>query len=184
MPTRPPVPIRPVFHDRGRKSRLCGRYLPRSWIRCACEDLIKRPGDAAEVERVHEQARVLALPARPGPHEPAQLPLRAAALLRGLSLEHTERPELALRLDHTLDRVGTEGADQLVLQVGDADEEAARLHARAGQARAEPSPFESPPEVAFLRDVTQAGQPDVEPVGAEPVDKALDVGRAAHRGDR
>ena len=45
-------------------------------------------------------------------------------------------------------------------------------------------PFQSPPEVAFLRDIAQAGQPDVEPVRAEPVDKALDVGRAAHRGDR
>src|SRR3984885_14837675 len=131
------------------------------------KDPIKGPGDAAEVERVHEQARVQALPARPGPHEPAQLPLRAAALLRGLPLEHAERPELALRLDDTLDRVGAEGADQLVLQVGDADEEAERLHVRPGQARAEPGPFESPPEVAFLRDVAQAGQPDVEPGRAE-----------------
>src|SRR5580693_1144877 len=148
------------------------------------EDLVEGPGNAAEVERVHEQARVQALAARPGPHEPAQLPLRAAALLRGLSLEHAERPDLALRLDDTLDRVGAEGADQLVLQVGDADEEAERLHAGAGQARAKPSPFESPPEVAFLRDVAQAGQPDVEPMRAKPANKALDVGRAAHRGDR
>src|ERR1700728_3630788 len=148
------------------------------------KDLIKGPGDAAEVERVHEQPRVQALPARPGPHEPAQLLPPTAALLRGLSLEHAERPELALCLDDTLDRVGAQGADQLVLQVGDADEEAERLHAGAGQTRAETSPFQSPPEVAFLRDIAQAGQPDAEPVRAEPVDKALDVGGAAHRGDR
>src|SRR5712692_5924094 len=54
------------------------------------EYAVKRPGNPGEIKRAHEQARVLALPAGPGPHEPVELPLGALPLLGGLLLEDAE----------------------------------------------------------------------------------------------
>ena len=89
--------------------------------------------------------------------------LGASSLLRRLLLEGAERSELTLRVDDLLHRGGTEGADQLVLQVGDAHVEAERFHVGAGQVGAEAGPLEPAPEVALLGGVAQPRQPDVEP---------------------
>src|SRR5216683_1458411 len=43
---------------------------------------------------------------------------RGAAALGGLLLQAAQRPQLALSLDHVLDRFETDGANQLVLEVG------------------------------------------------------------------
>lgn len=72
-----------------------------------------------------------------------------------------------MSLNDFFDRGGAQGADQLVLQVGGAHVEAERCHIVTGQAGAETGPLESAPEVAFLGGVTQASEPDVEPVRAE-----------------
>jgi hypothetical protein len=64
------------------------------------------------------------LPAGAGAHEPPQLLRGGPVLLRGLLLEGAERPELSLRRHHLLHRGDAQDADQLVLEVGDADEEA------------------------------------------------------------
>jgi hypothetical protein len=74
------------------------------------EHAIKRPRDPGEIKGAREQARVLALAPRPGPHEPVQLPLGTLPLLRGLPLEDAERADLALSLDDLLDPAGAEGA--------------------------------------------------------------------------
>jgi hypothetical protein len=95
-----------------------------------------------------------------------------------LPLERAERAELSLGIDDALDGVGAEGADQLVLQVGDAHEEPERL-----QVGAEPGAFEGPPEVGFLAGVAQAGQPEVAAEGAVSGDVRPDVRGAAHRHD-
>lgn len=54
------------------------------------EYAVKRPGNPGEIKRAHEQARVPALPAGSGPHEPVQLPVRALLTLGGLLLEDAE----------------------------------------------------------------------------------------------
>ena len=131
------------------------------------EYAVERPGDPGEIEGAHEQARVLALAAGPGSHEPVKLPLGGCAPAAPLPLEDAERPDITLSPDDVLDRGGAEGADRLVPQVGGAHVEAECLHTGAGQARAEARPPESALEGAFLVGVTQAGQPDVDPVRAE-----------------
>jgi hypothetical protein len=116
------------------------------------------------------------LPAGAGAHEPPQL-LRAGPVpLRGLLLEGAERPELSLRRYHLLHRGDAQRTDQLVLEVGDADEEAG-----PGEVRTQASPLQAAPEIALLRRVAQAGHRDVEPVRAEPVEETSDVRGTAHR---
>src|ERR1700750_3227083 len=109
------------------------------------------------------------LPAGAGAHEAVQLLVAGSVTVGGLPGEGQERPALALGLDQDLDPAGAERADQLVLQVRDADEVR-----RFGSVQAAS-------EIALLPLVAQAGQPDAEPARAEQVHEAPDVGRAAHR---
>ena len=62
-----------------------------------------------------------------------------------------------LALCNAFDRVGAESADQLVLQVGLAHEEAEGLHVGAREVAAEARLLERAPVVALLRRVAQAG---------------------------
>src|SRR5438034_11694602 len=72
-----------------------------------------RPRHPFQVERVDEQARIADLPAPAAAHEPPQLLLHRPALPRGLLLKRPERAQIALGLDHSLDRGGAVRADQL-----------------------------------------------------------------------
>jgi hypothetical protein len=137
----------------------------------------------SQVERLDEHAPVVDLPAGAGAEEAPKLRLGGASRLRGLPLERPERAQLAQLLDDAFDRVGPEGADQLVLQVLDADEEAERLHPGAGEAVAESRPLEGAPEAALLPLVAEAGQPEVAPTGPEPVEEAADVPGSPDRDD-
>src|SRR5207302_4267486 len=74
-------------------------------------------------------------------------------------------------------------ADQLVFRIRDADKEADPFHAGASRFGAEARALESALEIAFLGEVTQARQPDAEPVRAVPLDEGGDVRRAPHRHD-
>ena len=96
---------------------------------------------------------------------------------RRLLLEGAERSKLTLGVDQLLHGCGAERADQLVLQVGDADVEAEPFHIGASELAAEADSLKSALEVPLLRDVTEAGQPDVEPLWAEPVDEASNRAR-------
>jgi len=75
---------------------------------------------------------------------------------------------LALGLDQLLDPAGAERADQLVLQVRDADEVRA-------------SPVQAAAEIALFALVTQTGEADAVSGRAEQVREVRDVGGAAHR---
>jgi hypothetical protein len=87
--------------------------------------------------------------------------------LRGLLAKGTERPELALSLDQLLHRGGTERADQLVFQVGDADVEAESLQVGAIGAGVKACSGQTAPEIALLPLVAQARQRDAEAPRAE-----------------
>ncbi|MDQ1455999.1 MAG: hypothetical protein QOH28_1619 [Actinomycetota bacterium] len=81
---------------------------------------IKGPRHSREIQRVDEQAGVMDLPAAAGAHETPKLLLIRPSLVRSLLLEGAERSKLTLSGDDLFHGGGTEGADQLVLQVRDA----------------------------------------------------------------
>jgi hypothetical protein len=87
------------------------------------------------------------------------------------------------RAEHILDRSGAEGADQLVLEVRDAHEEAQPFKIRARQARSKAGPLQGPLEVALLCHVTEACDLEVEAPRAVPIEVAADGLRTADRKD-
>jgi hypothetical protein len=141
---------------------------------------IERPGHAGELQRIDQQARVSDLSAAVGADEAPQLLLAAASLPRRLLLEGAERSKLPLGLDDLFHRRETKAADQLVLQVGDADVEAECFHGDATEVSAEAGPLQTAPEVALLTGVTQARQSEVQAAGTEPLQEASDVPGTAH----
>ncbi len=100
-----------------------------------------------------------------------------------LALEGAIGVELALCLDDSLHGVGTEGPDQLVLQVLDAHEEPEGLHLCACQVGAEAGPLETTSHVPFLRGVTQPGKADAESVRTVVIQEASEVLRPSDRHD-
>ncbi len=85
-------------------------------------------------------------------------------------------------VDDLLHAGGSQGADELVLQVGDADEEAEPFHAGAGELGAETGPLERQLEVTLFLDVAEAG--DRQALGREPSEGSSDGLRAPNRHDR
>src|SRR5690349_17368385 len=122
------------------------------------EHAVERPRDAIRVERVDEEARIADLPVA----EPAsQLLLAGLRLLRGLLLERAKRSELPLPLGDLLDCIGAERADQLVLEIRDADVEAQPFHVEATEVRAQAGTLEAATELALLRGIAEPGEPEV-----------------------
>ncbi len=114
-----------------------------------------------EIQRVDEQGRVSDLPAAVGADEAPELLLLGPSSPGRLLLEGAERSKLTPSVDEPFHRGGTEGADQLVLQVRDAHVETESLHSGASEVGAEAGPLETAPEGALLGGVTEARQPDV-----------------------
>src|SRR5512134_153210 len=114
--------------DRMSSERINGTWAGPSSGSDVSEQQVQRPRHVRKIERADEEGRVPSLPAAPGAHEAPELLLRGLPLLRRLTLERAERPELALGVDHVLHGVGADGTDQLVLEVRDADVEAQRFH--------------------------------------------------------
>src|SRR5712691_243671 len=141
---------------------------------------VQRPRHLGEIQRVDEQGRVLDLPAAAGAHEAPKLRLLASSLLRRLLLEGAERSKLTLRVDDLFYGGGTEGADQLVLQVCDAHVETEPFHIGPSEVGAEAGPLETAPEVDLLCGVTEARQSDIKPLRAEQIQEASDVRRTSH----
>ena len=92
--------------------------------------------------------------------------------------ECSERCQVTLGVDDPFHGGGTEGADQLVLEVRHAYVETESFHLGASEVGADAGPLEAASEVAFLGGVTQTRQSDVGPVRAEQVQEASDVLRA------
>jgi dihydrofolate reductase len=144
---------------------------------------VERPRHLREIERLYEQARVSDLPAAAAAHEATKLLLNRPALPRRLLLESAEGSKLSLTVDDLFHAAGAEGADQLVLQVCDADVETESLHLGAGEVGAESGPLEAAPELCLLCGVTEARQSEVEPLRAEHLEEASDALRATNRHD-
>jgi hypothetical protein len=138
------------------------------------EDEVKRPRYLAQIQRFDEQARVSNLPAAAATHEAVQLLVRCPPLPRRLLLEGPEGPKIALSIDDLLHYGGTESADQLVLQVFDADVETEPFHLDASEVGAEAGALEAAPEVALLPGVTKTRQSDAEPPRPEVIQEAPD----------
>ena len=147
------------------------------------EEPLERPRDLSEVERLDEQLGISDLPPAAAAHEAPQLLVARPALPGGLLLECAERSEVSLLGDDLLDGGHTECADQLVLEVRVADEEAERFQIGACELRAEPGVLERALEVALFPDVTQSRQPDPGVVTPEPAQEAADLLRASDRLD-
>ena len=78
---------------------------------------------------------------------------------------------------------GAERADQLVLQVFDAEIETELFHVDAREVGTESGSLETAPEVALLARVAEASQPDVEPCRAELIQKPSDRLSTSDRND-
>ncbi len=91
------------------------------------EEPFERPRHVGEVEALGQQAGILDLSAGPGAQEASDLRLRAAAPLGRLLLERTQRPEFSGGVDGLLHGGHAQGANQLVLEVGRADEDTMSL---------------------------------------------------------
>ena len=136
-----------------------------------------------EIEGLDEQARVPDLPPATAAHEAPKLLLERALSPRRLPLEGSEGSEVALRVDHVLDRGRPERSDQLVLQVRDAHEEADAFHGGACEVGPEVGALETSAELTLFPDVAETRQPDVETLGAVATQVAPDGLRAYARFD-
>ena len=145
---------------------------------------IERPRHLVEVEGLDEQARVADLPPAAATEPAVKLILCGSSLPRGLVLERAESSEVSLGLGDPLHGLGAVGADQLLLQVSDADIEAQLLHVVAREAGAQAYPLESSAEVALLAGVTETRQRDVESLRPELRKESPDGLCAADRHDR
>ena len=110
--------------------------------------------------------------------------VQGPALPGGLLLEGPEGAQVAVSLDHPLDGRRPERADQLVLEILDADVEAESLQVGTSEVGSEPGPLQAAPEVAFLGRVAEAGEPDPEPLRSEVIQEPSYRLRAADRDDR
>src|SRR5215208_1539545 len=125
------------------------------------EHQIKRPGHLGEIERLDQQARVADLSPPAAAHPAPELLLPRPPAPCWLFLERAKRSEVALGVGDLLHGLGAESADQLVLQVYDADIEAQRLHLGASEVEAEAGALEAAPKVPLLAGVAEARQPEV-----------------------
>ncbi len=132
-----------------------------------------------EIERLDEQRRVVDLAARVPEEAPELLVDRPSAPL-GLLLESPERPELTPLLHDVQHAFGPHRADELVLEVLDARVEPEPLQLDRRGARSEPRPLETATDIGLLGHVVQAGNGDVGPTRAEPLQELPDVLRSDH----
>src|SRR6185437_11021243 len=148
------------------------------------EQAVQGARDRGWIQRVDEELGVADLAPATGTHEAPQLRLVRPRLLRGLLLQGPERAHLALRFDDGFDRVDSEGADELVFEIGDADEEPERFHVVETEVGAESGALEPAAEVGDLAQVAESRHADVGPVRSEPLEATPDVRRATHRHHR
>jgi hypothetical protein len=78
---------------------------------------VQRARHAGEIQRVDEQGGRVDLPAAVGAEEAPELLLNGSSSPRRLLLEGAERFQFTPSVDHLFHGGGTEGADELVLQV-------------------------------------------------------------------
>src|SRR5215216_5119433 len=143
------------------------------------KDAVEWPGHAVEVERLDQEPGVPGLAPSAAAHEPPKLLLGAAVAPRRHLLECPETMEIVVRREDLLDAWRPERANQLLLQIGDADVEAEPLHVRARELRAESGALERSPEDRFLAGVAKTAEPGAVRACAELLEKLSDAMRAS-----
>ena len=133
---------------------------------------VQWPRHLGRSQRVDEQGRGLDLPAAVGAEEAPELLLIGPSSPCRLLLKGAERFKVTLSVDDLFHGGGTEGADQLVLQVCGAHVETECFHIGASEVGAEAGPLETALEDALLCGVTEARQSDVKPLRAEQIQEA------------
>src|SRR5436853_7211397 len=144
---------------------------------------VQRSRHLGESQRFDQQGCGLDLPAAVGAEEAPELLLIGPPMPRRLLLERPEGSKLTLSVDDLFHGSGTEGSDQLVLQVCDAHVETDAFHVGPCEVPAEAGPLETALEVALLRGITEARQSDVKPLRAEEMEELSDVLRTPHGHD-
>ena len=144
---------------------------------------IKWPRHSSQIDRIDEETRVADLSPAAAAHEAPKLLLQGPALPCRLLLEGAEGSKVTLSVNYAFHSGCTESADQLVLEICNADEEPEPFQIGASEVGAEPSLLESPPEVALLSRVTETRQLDVKPLRAEHIQKPADGLGASNRHD-
>jgi hypothetical protein len=147
------------------------------------KETVQRARHPGEIQGFDEQARVSDLPAAAAAHEASKLFLGGPSFPRGLLLEGAEGSQFSLTVDDPFHGSGTERADQLILQISDAHVEADSFHVGSSEVRAQAGPLETTAEVALLRGVTEARQPEAEPLRAVQIQETSDVRRSPDRHD-
>ena len=109
--------------------------------------------------------------------ESPELRLDGSSAPFGLVLERAERREVALRIDNVFHGGRAESADQLILEVCDADVKTESFHIGATEIGAETGSLETTPEGALLSGVAEARQSDVETRRPEDLQESSDVRR-------
>ena len=112
-----------------------------------------------EVERFDEEAGVPDLSSTAAAQEPVQLILDGTIAPRGHLLKRPKPVEIVVRPKDLLDARRTERAYQLLLQIGNAHEEAEPLHVRTSQVRAEAGALERPSEDRLLAGIAKTREP-------------------------
>src|SRR5438270_10388717 len=141
----------------------------------------ERPRRSRQLQRFDEQAGVADLPSAAAAHEAPQLLLTCPSVPRRLVLEGTEGSKVTLGSEELFHGFGTQGTNQLVLEVRDADVEAEAFHLDAREVGPEAGALQSSLEVTLLADVAEAERPDV---GVEQTEEPADGVRAADRRNR
>src|SRR5436305_1366501 len=110
---------------------------------------VEWPRHLGEIQCGDQEGRGLDLPASVRAEEATELFLGRPLSPLGLLLEGAERRQLTSSGDDLLHCGGSEGTDQLVLQVLDTHVEAESFHVGAIEAGAQPGSLETQPEVAL-----------------------------------
>ena len=152
-----------------------------AWISDMSKYTVQRAGNTGEIQRLDQQGRVSDLAPGAAAHEASKLLLSCSSEPCRLLLEGPERSKVTLSVDDLFHGGGTEGADQLVLQVGDAHVETESFKIGASEVGAEAGPLEAALEVALLCSVVEARESGVKPLRAEPIQEASDVLRTSNR---
>src|SRR6476620_6991415 len=121
----------------------------------------ERPRHGSEIERLHQQWRVVDLAPASGAHEPSKPGRVGLSLLGRLLLERPERGEITLLGEKLFNRKDAEGPDQLIFQVSSAHIEPVALQLAPTGYRAEAGSLEPTLEEPELGNVAQTGQAEV-----------------------
>ncbi len=92
---------------------------------------MKGARDVLGIQRPDEKRRVSVLASGAHPKESVELLVEAPLSVERHLLQPPQRGELTFTFDDGLDRVGAQGAYELILEISGADEEATRFKSRS-----------------------------------------------------